>query len=153
MEEPKNLYLYEEVLSVTAKGYWYTAGGGKSSFGYFPHLKDRNNFPIYPDTQLHGDHGGQKQQTDNQDQNPACSHLNLPNKCHCDLCATTLRRHTISLYMKQYDSHTPRPRFPLLTITGNILHWLDLDGSIAFPMREATRDSNGNLQSPPTLSC
>ncbi len=45
-------------LEVKAKGYWFTSGGEKGSFGYYPHLKkvmDGREYPIYPDTQVHGD--------------------------------------------------------------------------------------------------
>lgn len=47
-------YLFGTLL-VTPAEYWFTAGGEKGSFGYYPHLKDRDDYPIYPDTQLHGD--------------------------------------------------------------------------------------------------
>lgn len=36
------------------KGFWFTAGGEKGSFGYYPHLKD-GELPVFPDTQIHGD--------------------------------------------------------------------------------------------------
>jgi CRISPR/Cas system CSM-associated protein Csm3 (group 7 of RAMP superfamily) len=42
-------------LTVTARGYWFSAGGEKGSFGYYPHLKDAQGYPIYPDTQVRGD--------------------------------------------------------------------------------------------------
>jgi len=42
-------------LSVTARGYWYTSGGEKGAFGYYPHLKDTKQYPVYPDTQIRGD--------------------------------------------------------------------------------------------------
>lgn len=42
-------------LTVKANGYWFTAGGEKGSFGYYPHLKDSKGYPLYPDTQVHGD--------------------------------------------------------------------------------------------------
>lgn len=45
-------------VTVDAKGYWYTSGGDKGSFGYYPHLKKQENgrlYPVYPDTQIHGD--------------------------------------------------------------------------------------------------
>ncbi|RMG04482.1 MAG: hypothetical protein D6726_03265 [Nitrospirae bacterium] len=48
------LYLARGKIRVTASGYWFTAGGEKGSFGYYPHLKDMNGYPVYPDTQLHG---------------------------------------------------------------------------------------------------
>lgn len=50
-----NLYLLKGKLTVQAKGYWFTAGGQKGSFGYYPHLKDESGHPIFPDTQIHGD--------------------------------------------------------------------------------------------------
>jgi len=50
-----DLYLAHGKLTVKAKGYWFTAGGAKGSFGYYPHLKDDEGFPIYPDTQIRGD--------------------------------------------------------------------------------------------------
>jgi len=48
------LYLARGSIRVKPKGYWFTLGGEKGSFGYYPHLKDRNGRPVYPDTQLHG---------------------------------------------------------------------------------------------------
>lgn len=42
-------------LTVQARGMWFTAGGAKGSFGYYPHLKDEAGFPVYPDTQVKGD--------------------------------------------------------------------------------------------------
>lgn len=48
-------YILEGVLCVNAKGYWFTSGGDKGSFGYYPHLKDEKNYPVFPDTQIHGD--------------------------------------------------------------------------------------------------
>lgn len=49
------LYMVKGSLNVTACGYWFTAGGDKGSFGYYPHLKDQQGYPLYPDTQIHGD--------------------------------------------------------------------------------------------------
>jgi len=49
------LYGYRGRLTVTARGYWFTAGGVKGSFGYYPHLRDATGLPVYPDTQLKGD--------------------------------------------------------------------------------------------------
>ena len=49
------LYLARGELTVKAKGYWFTSGGEKGAFGYFPHLKDMDGYPVYPDTQIHGD--------------------------------------------------------------------------------------------------
>lgn len=46
---------YLATLRVAARGYWFTAGGQKGSFGYFPHLRDRQGLPVYPDTQVIGD--------------------------------------------------------------------------------------------------
>lgn len=51
----KKLYLTKGILKVKARGYWFTSGGEKGSFGYYPHLKDRDGYPVYPDTQIHGD--------------------------------------------------------------------------------------------------
>jgi len=48
-------YYLRGTLSVDARGYWYTRGGEKGSFGYYPHLKSPGGLPVYPDTQLHGD--------------------------------------------------------------------------------------------------
>ncbi|MCF8090313.1 MAG: hypothetical protein K9L23_19900 [Desulfotignum sp.] len=53
--DANNLYLLKGKLTVQAKGYWFTSGGQKGSFGYYPHLKDANGYPIFPDTQIHGD--------------------------------------------------------------------------------------------------
>jgi len=50
----KSFIILHGVLTVAAKGYWYTNGGEKGSFGYYPHLKNKQQ-PIYPDTQIHGD--------------------------------------------------------------------------------------------------
>jgi hypothetical protein len=47
--------LLQGTLTVEAVGYWYTGGGEKGSFGYYPHLKTDDGFPVYPDTQIHGD--------------------------------------------------------------------------------------------------
>jgi CRISPR/Cas system CSM-associated protein Csm3 (group 7 of RAMP superfamily) len=55
MSEPKKLYYAEGEIVVVPRSYWFTSGGEKSSFGYIPHLKDGSGWPIYPDTQLHGD--------------------------------------------------------------------------------------------------
>lgn len=46
---------YQATLRVAARGYWFTAGGQKGSFGYFPHLRDRRGLPVYPDSQVLGD--------------------------------------------------------------------------------------------------
>ncbi|MCP4347891.1 MAG: hypothetical protein GY795_20505 [Desulfobacterales bacterium] len=51
----KNLFLAKGKIKVSAKGYWFTAGGEKGSFGYYPHLKSPDRYPVYPDTQIHGD--------------------------------------------------------------------------------------------------
>lgn len=51
----RTFYLLKGKLRVVAKGFWYTSGGQKGSFGYYPHLKDNKGLPVYPDTQLHGD--------------------------------------------------------------------------------------------------
>ncbi|MDQ7031592.1 MAG: hypothetical protein Q9M37_02600 [Desulfonauticus sp.] len=48
------MYFSKGKLKVKARGYWFTLGGEKGSFGYYPHLKDKDNLPIYPDTQLKG---------------------------------------------------------------------------------------------------
>jgi len=56
MNKKRNqLYLGNATLTVDAYGYWFTAGGEKGSFGYYPHLKDHEGYPIFPDTQIHGD--------------------------------------------------------------------------------------------------
>jgi len=49
------LYTADGTLAVQARGYWFTAGGEKGAFGYYPHLKDRAGYPVFPDTQVHGD--------------------------------------------------------------------------------------------------
>ncbi len=51
----KNFFLLSGNLRVAAKGYWFTGGGAKGSFGFYPHLKDEHGIPVYPDTQIHGD--------------------------------------------------------------------------------------------------
>ncbi len=48
------MYFSKAKIKVKASGYWYSSGGGKGSFGYFPHLKDREGYPVFPDTQLLG---------------------------------------------------------------------------------------------------
>ena len=48
------LYLAKGTIRVKPRGYWFTLGGEKGSFGYYPHLKDSKGRPVYPDTQLHG---------------------------------------------------------------------------------------------------
>lgn len=52
------LHMFRGKLSAVATGYWFTAGGEKGSFGYYPHLKRMEGgkaFPVIPDTQVHGD--------------------------------------------------------------------------------------------------
>jgi len=52
------LHVLKIRLKIKARGYWYTAGGEKGSFGYYPHLKRKIGdqfYPIYPDTQICGD--------------------------------------------------------------------------------------------------
>jgi hypothetical protein len=49
-----SFYIYKGKINVKAKGYWFTSGGEKGSFGYDPHLKDEKGCPVYPDTQLKG---------------------------------------------------------------------------------------------------
>ncbi len=52
------IYLVSAQVEVSASGYWFTAGGEKGPFGYYPHLKKKTgNFlvPFYPDTQILGD--------------------------------------------------------------------------------------------------
>ena len=54
----KLLCYIKGTLTVDAEGYWYTSGGEKGSFGYYPHLKKEENgrsYPVYSDTQIHGD--------------------------------------------------------------------------------------------------
>lgn len=48
------LYFTTGKIIVKPRGYWYTSGGEKGSFGYYPHLKE-GDLPVYPDTQIHGD--------------------------------------------------------------------------------------------------
>ncbi|WP_028575720.1 RAMP superfamily CRISPR-associated protein [Desulfonatronovibrio hydrogenovorans] len=49
------LFYIQGKLKVRARGYWFTGGGAKGPFGYYPHLKDENGLPVYPDTQVKGD--------------------------------------------------------------------------------------------------
>jgi hypothetical protein len=49
------LFLAKGTLTVEARGYWFTAGGEKGPFGFYPHLKDADGRPVFPDTQVHGD--------------------------------------------------------------------------------------------------
>lgn len=54
----RSLHIVKMRLLVEARGYWFTAGGEKGSFGYYPHLKRKTGdrcYPIYPDTQISGD--------------------------------------------------------------------------------------------------
>ncbi len=53
--ETNKLYLAKGTAEVSARGYWFTSGGEKGPFGYYPHLKDEEGKPVFPDTQLHGD--------------------------------------------------------------------------------------------------
>jgi len=55
MECSANLYLASGKLKVNAHGYWFTSGGEKGSFGFYPHLKDYDGYPIFSDTQINGD--------------------------------------------------------------------------------------------------
>jgi len=55
MDTSNTFYLLKGTLKVKAHGYWYTSGGEKGAFGFYPHLKDREGYPVFPDTQLHGD--------------------------------------------------------------------------------------------------
>lgn len=55
MMTDKNFYFQTGTLQVNAKGYWYSGGGEKGAFGYYPHLKDALAHPVYPDTQIRGD--------------------------------------------------------------------------------------------------
>ncbi len=56
MDNPHTpLYLRKGTLTVKASGYWYSQGGTKGSFGFYPHLKDKKNkYPFFPDTQIKG---------------------------------------------------------------------------------------------------
>lgn len=47
-------YSAEGIISVNARGYWFSGGGMKGAFGYYPHLKTPEGFPVYPDTQVRG---------------------------------------------------------------------------------------------------
>ncbi len=49
------LFHIQGKLKVRARGYWFTGGGAKGPFGYYPHLKDEKGLPVYPDTQIKGD--------------------------------------------------------------------------------------------------
>ena len=52
------IYLVSARVEVVAQGFWFTAGGEKGPFGYYPHLKlqrDDHLLPYYPDTQIMGD--------------------------------------------------------------------------------------------------
>ena len=49
------LILIKGKLSAAAKGFWFTSGGEKGAFGYYPHLKNSRRQPVYPDTQVQGD--------------------------------------------------------------------------------------------------
>jgi len=56
MADENVLYFQRGVLRIEkAKGYWFSGGGEKGAFGYYPHLKDDNGYPVYPDTQIRGD--------------------------------------------------------------------------------------------------
>jgi len=49
------LILIKGKLTVAARGFWFTSGGEKGAFGYYPHLKNCQRQPVYPDTQIQGD--------------------------------------------------------------------------------------------------
>ncbi len=49
------LYLSKGKIEIKCGGYWFSSAGGKGSFGYFPHLKDPEGYPLFPDTELLGD--------------------------------------------------------------------------------------------------
>lgn len=51
----KTLFLAKGRIKAKAHGYWFTSGGEKAAFGFYPHLKDTEGYPVFPDTQLHGD--------------------------------------------------------------------------------------------------
>lgn len=55
MTNGRKLYLQTGTLHVEAKGYWFSGDGEKGAFGYYPHLKDAQAYPVYPDTQIRGD--------------------------------------------------------------------------------------------------
>jgi hypothetical protein len=55
MSESKMLHFAKGILKVEAKGFWYSSGGDKASFGFCPHLKSPAGYPVFPDTQVHGD--------------------------------------------------------------------------------------------------
>ncbi len=48
------LYLARGIIKVKARGFWFTSGGEKESFGHYPHLKTKKGLPLYPDTQVKG---------------------------------------------------------------------------------------------------
>ncbi|MEM4218103.1 MAG: hypothetical protein QXZ09_08775, partial [Candidatus Methanomethylicaceae archaeon] len=53
----RNSFQHRWKLQVEAIGYWFTSGGVKGSFGYYPHLKEligEKVYPVYPDTQVLG---------------------------------------------------------------------------------------------------
>ncbi len=54
-EQREVVNTYQAVLEVEPRGYWFSAGGEKGAFGYYPHLRDARGLPVYPDTQVHGD--------------------------------------------------------------------------------------------------
>lgn len=58
MDKENKFFMACGRIIVKAQGYWFTSGGEKGSFGYYPHLKMTRNgrqLPIYPDTQIKGD--------------------------------------------------------------------------------------------------
>lgn len=55
MTNGTKLYFQKGTLHVEAKGFWFSGGGEKGAFGYYPHLKDAQAYPVYPDTQIRGD--------------------------------------------------------------------------------------------------
>jgi hypothetical protein len=54
-DQGETLYMAKGALCVNARGYWFTGGGEKGSFGFYPHLKTGSNLPVFPDTQVQGD--------------------------------------------------------------------------------------------------
>lgn len=53
----QGIFYRKGLLRCKMKGYGFSLGGGKGSFGYYPHLKEKgadgSYYPFFPDTQVH----------------------------------------------------------------------------------------------------
>ncbi len=55
MKESRSLFFRKGTLKAVMRAYGFSLGGGKGSFGFYPHLKERvedKDYPVFPDTQV-----------------------------------------------------------------------------------------------------